>query len=135
MYHVPGARYDTATAVRSTWYTIPPVPGTRIFIRTSTVFYFGKTSVSPARSVILIHGSASCMHEEQPTKSAHVRTRRCLKGWCCYCRRYYCCCYHCCPLCHCCCCADTDTVDNVRRDAVSVYSPGVRMLYTFSFPS
>ena len=54
-------------------------------------------------------------------------------GWCCYCRCYYCCCYRCCPLCHCC-CADIDTVDNVRREPVSVYSPGVGMLYTL-FPS
>ena len=69
---IPGIRYDTA-AVRSTWYAIPPVPGTRIFIRTSTAFYFGKRrkkSVSPARSVILIHGSALCMYEERPTKLA-----------------------------------------------------------------
>ena len=29
-----------------------------------------KKNVSPARSVILIHGSDLCMHEEQPTRAA-----------------------------------------------------------------
>ena len=72
MYHVPGIRYDTA-AVRSTWYVIPPVPGTRIFINTSAVFYFGKKNVLPARTVILIHGSDLCMHEEQPAKAARPK--------------------------------------------------------------
>ena len=66
---IPGIRYDTA-AVRSTWYAIPPVPGTRIFIRTSAAFYFEKKSVSRATLVTLIHGSALCMYEEQPTKLA-----------------------------------------------------------------
>ena len=48
----------------STWYQN---------IHTSAAFYFEKKKkkrVSPARSVILIHGSDLCMHEEQPTKAA-----------------------------------------------------------------
>ena len=33
-------------------------------------FISEKKSVSPVRSVVLIHGPALCMHQEQPTKSA-----------------------------------------------------------------
>ena len=32
-----------------------------------------KKNVSPARSVILIHGSDLCMHEEQPAKAARPK--------------------------------------------------------------
>ena len=96
-------------------------------------FISEKKSVSPARSVILIHDSDLCMHEEQTTKAARPNEAMSdrlvlllsllllllpltpdlpLLLLCCYRHR----------------------TDNVRREPVSVYSRGVGMLYVFLFP-
>ena len=67
MYHVPGIRYDIA-AVRSIPYHQYLVPEYS-YVLLLLYFYFGKKRISPATSVILIHGSGLCIHEEQPTKA------------------------------------------------------------------
>ena len=133
MYHVPGIRYDIA-AVRSIPYHQYLVPEYS-YVLLLLYFYFGKKRISPATSVILIHGSGLCIHEEQPTKATRPNEAMSdrlvlvlslplllllpllpalpLPLLCCYRHR----------------------TDNVRREPVSVYSRGVGMLYAFLFPS